>query len=163
MSQPNPFAPPNAEVADVPLDEAAPALWNPGAAAGWSLLFSPIFGAYLHARNWEALGQPDKAAASRKWMMGSIAFFVVIVLASFAVPDSKLGDALGRAGGIALLVSWYYSIGKSQRAFVLARFGKDYPRRGWGKPILVALGCFVGFIVVAGIVGLLIGALTGEG
>lgn len=41
-------------------------LWNPWA-AGWSLLFSPAFGAWLHAANWHALGRPDKAAAARRW------------------------------------------------------------------------------------------------
>src|SRR5438552_4573164 len=103
MSQANRFAPPTAEVADVRLAEAAPALWNPNAAASWSLLFSPIFGSYLHARNWEALDRPDKAASSRKWMVGSIIFFVVIALAAFVLPDSKAADGFGRLGGFALL------------------------------------------------------------
>ena len=65
MPEHNPFAPPQAEVADVPTGEAAPALWNPNAASSWSLLFSPIFGAYLHMQNWQALGQPDKAEQCR--------------------------------------------------------------------------------------------------
>ena len=52
---PNPYAPPKAEVADVGRTEVAPALWNPNAAASWSLLFSPAFGAFLHMKNWQAL------------------------------------------------------------------------------------------------------------
>ena len=32
--------------------EASNALWNPNTAANWSFLFSPLFGAYLHALNW---------------------------------------------------------------------------------------------------------------
>jgi hypothetical protein len=38
-----------------------PALWNPNAAAGWSLLFTPAFGAFLHARNgtrWGVIARP---------------------------------------------------------------------------------------------------------
>lgn len=163
MSENNPFAPPKAAVDDVRPTEAAPALWNPGAAAGWSLLFSPIFGAYLHARNWEALGQPDKAATSRKWMWGSVVFFVVLLITSFFVPDSKLADALGRVGGLVLLVSWYYNLGKTQRAHVAARFGQDYPRRGWGKPLLAALGFILLFVVVAGFVGVIVGSLVEPG
>jgi hypothetical protein len=45
--------------------DAAPALWNPNAAANWSLLFSPMFGAWLHMKNWAALGEPERAAARR--------------------------------------------------------------------------------------------------
>jgi hypothetical protein len=161
MSQANPFAPPTAEVADIQRTEEAPPLWNPSAAASWSLLLSPIFGSYLHTRNWEALGEPDKAAASRKWMVGSIVFFVVIVLAAFAIPDSKAADGLGRLGGFALLIAWYYAIGKSQQTYVAARFGKEYPRRGWSKPLLAALGVFIAFIVVVAILGFAFGALSG--
>ena len=57
MSAQNPYAPPKAVVGDVFDGEVAPALWNPTAAGSWSILFSPIFGAYLHMLNWRALFQ----------------------------------------------------------------------------------------------------------
>lgn len=31
-------------------------LWNPNAAVNWSVLFTPIFGAWIQAKNWKALG-----------------------------------------------------------------------------------------------------------
>ena len=34
---------------------ASVALWNPVAAAVWSIVLTPAFGAYLHAKNWETL------------------------------------------------------------------------------------------------------------
>ena len=37
------------------------ALWNPDAAACWSMLFTPLFGTILVIRNWEALGEPKRA------------------------------------------------------------------------------------------------------
>jgi hypothetical protein len=43
-----------------------PALWNPKAAAYWSLLFSPAFGAFVHARNADAMGRVDEAKANSK-------------------------------------------------------------------------------------------------
>ena len=46
------YAPPLAPVADPRPSGAfgaAPPLWNPNAAGFWSLLFSPAFGAFLHA------------------------------------------------------------------------------------------------------------------
>jgi hypothetical protein len=49
-----------------------PALWNPKPAAYWSLLFSPAFGAFLHARNADAMGRVDEAKANRMW------FYVLI-------------------------------------------------------------------------------------
>lgn len=134
-TSPNPYAPPLADVADVPVQEAAPPLWNPNAAASWSLLFSPIFGAILHMKNWQAMGEPQKAAASKTWAIACAVFLVVLTLVSaWLAEENKAVDAIGRFGGFGLLVAWYYQLGKSQNAFVLARYGKDYPRKGWPWP-----------------------------
>ncbi|MGB0769032.1 MAG: hypothetical protein ACPGYV_15145, partial [Phycisphaeraceae bacterium] len=56
-------------------DDASPALrlYSPNAAANWSLLFTPIFGAYLHAKNWRAIGDADRADTNIKWMWIGIA------------------------------------------------------------------------------------------
>ena len=68
MIERNPYAPPQADVEPVAVETpAAPSLWNPNAAASWSLIFTPIFGAILHMKNWEALGEPQKAAGARSW------------------------------------------------------------------------------------------------
>ena len=145
----NPYAPPKSEVGDVVDGELAPALWNPGAAAGWSLLLSPAFGAFLHMRNWQALGEPEKAATSRTWIVISISVLLLLAVGAAFLPDSKAIDGLSRIVGLALLLSWYYSIGKSQVAVVKGRFGKVYPRKGWTKPLLVAVAAFVAFVAFA--------------
>jgi len=142
MSAPNPYAPPKAVVADVVGTETAPPLWNPNAAASWSLLFSPIFGSYLHMRNWQALGESDKAAKSRYWFISSILLMIILTIVSVLMPESTGLYALARTGGFILLIAWYYGMGKSQQQFVVERFGHDYPRRGWAKPLLIALGIF---------------------
>ena len=54
-------------------------LWNPRAAADWSILFTPVFGAWLQARNWKNLNEPDKAAKSMNWVNVGI----VILILSF--------------------------------------------------------------------------------
>jgi hypothetical protein len=77
----NLYAPPKARLADVVQHEDAPALWNPGAAASWSVLLSPAFGAFLHMKNWEALGEPDKAAGAKKWVV----IYLVTILGLAAV------------------------------------------------------------------------------
>src|ERR1700704_4744453 len=66
-----------------------PTLWNPNAAACWSLLFSPAFGALLHARNADVLGRTDEAKANRVWFWISIGYFAAAFVTTFipAIPD----------------------------------------------------------------------------
>ena len=149
MSEQNPYAPPQASVVGGVGTEVAPPLWNPTAAGAWSLLFSPIFGAFLHMQNWKALGQPDKAATSKQWLFGCIAFFVVLMVVSMFLPESGGMDAIARFGGLGLLIAWYYSIGKAQQTYVAERFGTNYPRRGWLLPIAAAFGVVVAIFAVA--------------
>lgn len=161
MNAENPYAPPKAAVADVIGREPSPSLWNPNVAASLSLLFSPIFGSILHMKNWQSLGDAQKAAASKNWAIGSAAFFVVLIVLSAVLPESKAIDGLSRASGLGLLIAWYYAIGKSQQSLVLARYGKDYPRKGWAKPVGIAICGCIAFLAVAGGLGIVIGAVTG--
>ena len=147
--EPNPYAPPRASVADVADGKVAPALWNPNAAASWSLLLSPAFGAILHLKNWQRLGEPGKAATSRIWAIVTVALLAVVIVASVLLPEAKALDAVSRVVGLALLLGWYFSIGRSQAAYVHARYGKGYPRRGCTKPLLLALLAFIAFIGLA--------------
>ena len=159
MTTENPYAAPQAPVADVPSLDPAPPLWNPNAAASWSLLFTPTFGAILHMKNWRAMGEPAKAATSKKWAIGSLIFFFLIVIVAVALPDSKALDRISRFASLALLLVWYFASGKAQNGIVIARFGKNYPRKGWLKPLLLALLAVIGFFVAAVIVGTIIGFL----
>jgi len=149
------YAPPTAHVDDVQAaaqTALAPPLWNPGAAMAWSLLFSPIFGAFVHMKNWQALGEADKAASSKTWGIASLAFIVAVVLLGIFLPESKGMDLLSRIAGLGLLVAWYSASGKHQVSYVKARFGKSYPRRSWLKPLglalLAVLGLFVAVFLV---------------
>jgi hypothetical protein len=75
---PNRYAPPTADVADIGRGQTAPALWNPNAAASWSVLFSPAFGAFLHMKNWQALGEPAKASAAKIWAIATLLVMVIV-------------------------------------------------------------------------------------
>jgi hypothetical protein len=90
-------------------------------------------------------------------MIGSIVCALLLVIVPMFLPDSKGVDALGRAFGFALLITWYYAIGKSQQAFVLGKFGKTYPRRGWSRPLLAAVGAVIALFVVVFLAALVIG------
>jgi hypothetical protein len=159
MSTENLYAPPKSEVADFTVSEAAPALWNPKAAASWSVLFSPVFGAIVHMKNWEALGEPQKAANAKAWALVGVAFFVALTIAGALLPQFKALDAAGRLLAIALLIGWYYASGKPQQAYVDAKFGNDYRKKGWLKPLSLAVLGFIGFIVVAALFGFVLGML----
>src|SRR5687767_6966410 len=98
---------------------AAPALWNPDAAGNWSLLFTPIFGAILVSKNWQAIGEPKRAASARIW-------------AYVSVPIVALGL------GFPLLIIWYFASNRPQSRFVKSQWGANYPRKPWGKPLAIA-------------------------
>lgn len=139
MTESNPYAPPGARVSDLPGGEHSPALWNPFAAALWSVLFTPLFGAILHMKNWNALGDPKRAAESKYWGIGYVVFFIISGVASDFFPESKALDAMTRVGGIAFLCAWYITSGKIQTAHIRATYGKSYARRGWLLPISIAV------------------------
>src|SRR6185295_3877185 len=107
-------------VGDPDLQAAAPVrprLWNPNAAANWSLLLTPAFGAYLHAMNWRTLGKPEHARTNMVWVWMT----VVILMINFAtlfMPDSKTVDGLLRSAGLGLLVGWYVTQARSQMKYV---------------------------------------------
>lgn len=159
---PNPYAPPRADVADIIQGQVAPALWNANAAASWSLLFSPAFGAFVHMKNWQALGEPAKASAAKTWGIATLLVLIVVSVTSLLLPDSKALDGLSRIVMFALLLSWYYTSGRPQASLIKARFGTHYPRRGWAKPLLLALVALVCFIAAMVVVGLVFGAFRGE-
>lgn len=156
MTEFNPYAPPKAEVADVPQAPPVTALWNPNAAANWSLLFSPAFGAWLHMLNWRALGEPEKAARSKGWVIGVLIYYIAIGLAG-AFFDVGRGT---QSFGLVILFVWYFSSGRAQARFVKERYGTAYPRRPWRKALLMAVGAYVAYLVALVVLGIAIGAAT---
>lgn len=93
----NPYAPPTAQLDDMDRpSDAAPVLWNPGATAALSLLFTPLFGAIVLTKNWDTLGQLEEAERSRNWAYGIGFFTVVSVMASLTLPSSNGLDNLMR-------------------------------------------------------------------
>lgn len=168
MNDTNPYAPPEARVAEVAQIAGAtdatpvPPLWNPGAASAWSLLFTPIFGAILQMKNWRALGAPDKAATSRAWAIGCAIYFAISGVSLVFLPESAIIDRIANLLGFVLVLVWYFANGREQVHYVRARFGKVYQRRGWWLPLLFALGAFVAYLALFTSVALAIMAMRGE-
>jgi TPR repeat protein/serine/threonine protein kinase len=135
---------PQPESASVQEPLTVPALWNPSSAVNWSMLFTPAFGAFMHARNAKALGYPAVEKLNMR-------FFYGMVIASFLglfLVDYRIG--LGVA--YVILIVWYYALAKKQIAFVKLRFGKAYPKKSFTKPLLLGFGClFVAVMFVKGV------------
>lgn len=106
-----------------------PSLWNPNAAANWSLLFSPIFGAWLHAKNWEALKDTDKAKKSMYWVYAGVVLFVVLLF----MPDS-----VGSLPWFVFLIAWYFIMARQQSSQVKATLNNEYIHRSWKEPLKYA-------------------------
>ena len=131
----NPYATPAAAVDDARVEAAAPALWNPTAAAAWSLLFTAACGAWLQRRNWLALGDARNARLSGAWCAGSLAMSAALLL----LPRSTgLADHAFLAR-LLVLVAWYATHGRRQPLEVAKRYGGAYPRRAWGRALFVAV------------------------
>ena len=106
-----------------------PELWNPNVAGLWSLIFSPIFGTWLHARNWKTLQETEKYQKSMMWFYGCTA----VSIASFLLPAQPPA-----ALGILLLVVWWLMAGQEQHKYVKEKY-PDYRKKRWGMPLSTAV------------------------
>jgi hypothetical protein len=123
-----------------------PALWNPYAAARWSLIFSGAFGAFLHARNADAMGRVDEAKANRVWFYIWIAYLGFIM-----VPDSirVIPPGLLPLVSLGLLTVWYFSLGQKQARYVKETLRDGYERKPWKAPLLIAFCAFCGWMITS--------------
>lgn len=121
-----------------PASSEAPALWNPNGFGAWGLLFSWAFGAFLLARNWEALGEPAKAKRAMIWFYAVFPFLLVVAF----VPQ------IPKFTGLAILVVFFFLEAKPQANLLKKQFNDEYPRKSWWKPIGIAVGCVVAYVVI---------------
>jgi len=128
-------------------DKKSVTLWNPNVAACLSILFTPIFGAWIHAKNWEKLGK-DK---EKKWSMLFVYGLIIVTL--FAVLyDIFIGSVKSSPLSLGILLTWYFSLGKSQINYV-KKNNEDYIKKSWIKPVTYSLG---GYIVFFGLIFVLV-------
>jgi hypothetical protein len=135
--------------AATPQDDAASStpvsLWNPEAAAMWSLVFSPAFGAYLHMRNWQQLGQKKKAAESKLWFLAATSI-LALDLALTALNATRHEQwSIPTPVSIALLLGWYIWSARGQRKYLANERGNDYVRKPWSFPLLIAVAATVAY------------------
>ncbi len=93
-----------------------PRLWNPAAAAWWSLLLSPAFGAWLHAANWRTLGNRECARTNILYFWLVIAVIVASLSLMFVKEPTivKLIDRAEKPLAACLFFGWYVGLGREQ-------------------------------------------------
>ena len=129
-----------------------PSLWNPNPACNWSILLTSAFGAFLHHRNWLALGLPDRARKAGYWFHGVLAFFIFSAL----IPDHLVPlPAVTRRAQFIVLILWYFISGREQARYVKQHFPDGYDKKKWGKPLLIGFGALFVYAIYAAIVSLI--------
>ena len=123
-------------------------LWNPNVAANLAILFSPIFSAWLMAKNWQELGKPDEAKKSMTWVKIWIGFLPIYLLLVVLAPGIPMPLVY-----LALLVASYYKLGKKQITYVEETV-IQYEKKEWGKPVVIALAASVAWGISTEIVRL---------
>ncbi len=119
-------------------------LWNPQVVVYWSILFTPIFGAWLQAKNWTELNKEDKADKSMKWMYAGIG---LILFSIFFIPEKA-----SRGLNLIFILLWYFYSAKEQILF-LTDNNISYTKKEWMKPILSAIAILISFIILGGLFG----------
>lgn len=114
-------------------------IWNPSNTANLSLLFTPLFGAYLHYRNWQAMGEHEQARAAMKWVIASVAVLVVTTLGAYA--DKNLS-----AIWLIQLFAWYFASAKKQIKYVNEHKEMSYTQSSLAKPALIALSILLAYL-----------------
>jgi hypothetical protein len=140
--------------------EANAAIWNPVAAACWSLMFTPAFGAYLLMRNWETLGEARQAATARLWFVFSLGLLVVQLL-SGAI-NQRLGTESHLLAWINLLYLLVWCLGAAlpQARLLQMRFGTAYPRKRWDQALLCAVIAGIAYLATRAFLNFLLHTAT---
>jgi hypothetical protein len=120
-------------------DEPAFAIWNPSAATGWSLVFTPAFGSFIHMLNWQALGQPERAASARRWLYASLAMLMLQMLTGALNARFGSEPMLLHPAGVLFFFVWYFGAARQQAQLVRARYGARYQRKSWDSVLLGAV------------------------
>lgn len=146
---------PDAEVKPAAIDPSL-RLWNPDAAAFFSLFFTPVFGAWLHAVNAWRLGD---AGLKRRAVWALVGAAGVTAWALFRALGDEVSVrhaflASGMTSAYTLL--WYAVAGHAQSKHLTERFGSRYVRR----PIWLAVACAMGLMVLPGALHEVLAELT---
>ena len=122
----------------VPQQTGTPKLYNPTAAANWSVLFTPVFGGICIFKNYKTLGEQQRAQIS-------LILTIVFGLITFVGP--LLPFPPGRGMPFVALITWYLIEPKKQINFLKSR-GIVYEKKSWGIPALIGFGALAVYVSI---------------
>jgi len=76
--------------------------------------------------------------AGSAWVVVSILMFLVGFWFGFPIAMVSLP----------YIIVWYLAFQRPQAQYVKERWGKEYPRRGWAMPIVLALVIYFGLVAL---------------
>lgn len=159
---PAPGAPAPTQAMRTARQDGLPYLWNPMAAALLALLFSLLF-IWLHALNWEALGEEKKARQNRLFVYGVTAMAVLsAALAQAGLLPVAAENQLPVSAFVNLMLwlGWFLTMGREQVQLVDGQMGGAYQKRPWGKAVGMVVLATMG-ILAAGLFVLLLLQIAG--
>lgn len=117
------------------------------------MLFTPIFGAYLSAKNWKSIGFGERATLSMRWFYSWLVYYVTLPvtapLLSATLPYPTLTEAIMIASPVGI---WIALEGLPQLRYAKKEKAYLCLEKSWRIPLTVAFG------VVFGVAGILVSA-----
>lgn len=113
-----------------------PALFSPLMSVLFTLLFTPMFGAFLQGLNWRELGNDELAARNMGWVKWTFITFAVYTFSEPFIRDTFFGRYLMIALFIGFWVSWTFSLGIKQIKYV-KNFVPVYKKKFMGRAIMI--------------------------
>ena len=133
----NPYSSPenSSHLSNSEINNTQPALelWNPEAAACWSLVFTPVFGSIIISKNWRRIGNTEEATYAKNWVYISL----IAILGSIVLQFTSLAGSIGQFLPIVFLLLWYFCSAKRQAKY-LKNESVVYQKKSWFKPLAIS-------------------------
>ena len=133
----NPYSSPenSSHLSNSEINNTQPALelWNPEAAACWSLVFTPVFGSIIISKNWRRIGNTEEATYAKNWVYISL----IAILGSIVLQFTSLAGSIGQFLPIVFLLLWYFCSAKRQAKY-LKNESVVYQKKSWFRPLAIS-------------------------
>lgn len=126
-----------------------PKLYNPLVTMLLSLVFTPMFGAFLHGLNWRELGDDEMAARNMGWVRGTFIAFALYILVDPFIQHLPFSRYLMSAMLLGFWLSWMFSLGFKQVQFVREFVKGNYEPERIGKAMMLGAFGWVAFSAVS--------------